>query len=210
MVPTPQIYSYNRNHKSEIQAICADTHCALTQENTFLFSFPFFFFFCLAAHYIILHIFCRRSRSVSSQLWQESFSSDIFEEARNGTKSLQQKIITTETTFCWTLVFLKSYIFWDITLRSPLKVDWRFEWTHRLYLQGRRINQARNQREAGSKQRFTLAYSSTLKIEAICSFETFVHFQRTTRSYIPEDRNVHSHRCENVELYILFYRPLPQ
>jgi hypothetical protein len=31
------------------------------------------------------------------------------------------------------------------------------------------------------------AYSSTMKMEAICSFETSVDFQRTTRRYIPED-----------------------
>jgi hypothetical protein len=31
------------------------------------------------------------------------------------------------------------------------------------------------------------AYSSTLKMEAICSSETLVDFQRTTWRYIPED-----------------------
>jgi hypothetical protein len=31
------------------------------------------------------------------------------------------------------------------------------------------------------------AYSSTLKMEAICSSETSVYFQRTTRRYMPED-----------------------
>jgi hypothetical protein len=41
----------------------------------------------------------------------------------------------------------------DITPCSPLKVNRRFGGTYRLYLLGRRINQARNQREAGSKQR---------------------------------------------------------
>jgi hypothetical protein len=33
-----------------------------------------------------------------------------------------------------------------------------------------------------------LAYFSTLKIEATCSSETSVEFQRTTRRYIPENR----------------------
>jgi hypothetical protein len=32
-----------------------------------------------------------------------------------------------------------------------------------------------------------LAYSSTLKMEATCSSETSVDFQRTTHHYIPED-----------------------
>jgi hypothetical protein len=31
------------------------------------------------------------------------------------------------------------------------------------------------------------AYASTLNMEAICSSETSVDFQRTTRRYIPED-----------------------
>jgi hypothetical protein len=35
------------------------------------------------------------------------------------------------------------------------------------------------------------AYSSTLKIEAICSSETPVDFERTTQRCIPEDRTLH-------------------
>jgi hypothetical protein len=35
------------------------------------------------------------------------------------------------------------------------------------------------------------AYSSTLKMEAICSSETSVDFQRATRRYIPEDSTLH-------------------
>jgi hypothetical protein len=35
-----------------------------------------------------------------------------------------------------------------------------------------------------------LAYSSTLKVETICSSETSVDFHRTRRCYIPEDRNL--------------------
>jgi hypothetical protein len=41
------------------------------------------------------------------------------------------------------------------------------------------------------------AYSA-LKLEAICSSEMSVDFQRATRRYIPEDRTSHSHRCENL------------
>jgi hypothetical protein len=51
-----------------------------------------------------------------------------------------------------TAVVMKSSIFWDITPCSPLKVNRRFGWTCHLHLQGRRISQARNQREARSKQ----------------------------------------------------------
>jgi hypothetical protein len=42
------------------------------------------------------------------------------------------------------------------------------------------------------------AYFSTLKMEALCSPETSVDFQRTTRRYIPEDSTLHNHRCENL------------
>jgi hypothetical protein len=45
------------------------------------------------------------------------------------------------------------------------------------------------------------AYSSDLKMEATCSFETSVGFQRTTRRDIPEDRNLH-------ELFVCFSKTL--
>jgi hypothetical protein len=35
-------------------------------------------------------------------------------------------------------------------------------------------------------------------MEATCSFEASVDFQRTTRRYKPEDRNLHNHRCDNL------------
>jgi hypothetical protein len=44
-----------------------------------------------------------------------------------------------------------------------------------------------------------------LKMEATCSHETSVDFQRTTRSYIPEDWNLHNHRCENLKSYHFKY-----
>jgi hypothetical protein len=71
-------------------------------------------------------------------------------------------------------VVTKNSIFCDITPCSPLKVNRSFGRNSRLHLQGRRINQARDQREEGSKQRACyllswLAYSSTLKMEVTCS-----------------------------------------
>jgi hypothetical protein len=36
-------------------------------------------------------------------------------------------------------------------------------------------------------------------MEAICSSETSVDFQRTTQRYIPEDITLHNHRCENLK-----------
>jgi hypothetical protein len=40
---------------------------------------------------------------------------------------------------------------WDITPCSPVKLNRRFRGTCGLHLQGRRVSQARNQRETGSK-----------------------------------------------------------
>jgi hypothetical protein len=38
-------------------------------------------------------------------------------------------------------------------------------------------------------------------MEAVCSSESSVHFQWTTRRYIPEDNNPRNHRCENLKSY---------
>jgi hypothetical protein len=42
---------------------------------------------------------------------------------------------------------------------------------------------------------------ATLKMEATCSSETLVDFQRTIRRCIPKDRTLHNHRCENLRPY---------
>jgi hypothetical protein len=44
---------------------------------------------------------------------------------------------------------------------------------------------------------------SSLKMEAICSSETSVDTQRTTRRYIPEDGTLYNHRCKNLKYYNL-------
>jgi hypothetical protein len=69
---------------------------------------------------------------------------------------------------------MKSSTFWDITPCSPLKVNQRFGGTYRS------------------------AYSSTLKMEAICSSETFAEFQWSTRRYFPEDSTLQELNCSNV------------
>jgi hypothetical protein len=46
-----------------------------------------------------------------------------------------------------------------------------------------------------------LACSSALNIEATCSSETSVDFQRTTCCYVPKNRTVYNHRCENLKFY---------
>jgi hypothetical protein len=48
---------------------------------------------------------------------------------------------------------------------------------------------------------FAEPISSTVKMEAICSSETSVETQRTTRRHIPEDDTLHNHRCEHLKSY---------
>jgi hypothetical protein len=102
---------------------------------------------------------------------------------------------------------LRSSVFWDITLCSPLKVNRRFGGTYRLHLQGRGISRARNQRESRRK-------AETLKMEVTCSSETSVDFQRTTQRYIAEYRTLHNHSSENLTscicLFIYISSPVPQ
>jgi hypothetical protein len=46
------------------------------------------------------------------------------------------------------VVVMKSTIFWDITLCSPLKINPRFEGTYLLHLKSLKISQARCQHES--------------------------------------------------------------
>jgi hypothetical protein len=86
-----------------------------------------------------------------------------------------------------TPVVMKRSAYWDITPCSPLKVIRRLRnmvGTCRLHLQGRRIRQARNQHEAGSKQS---------PAEATCSSETSTDFLRPTWRYITKRQNFFRH-----------------
>jgi hypothetical protein len=53
-----------------------------------------------------------------------------------------------------TTVVAEGSISWDITPCSPLKFNPHFEEIYQLCLQGRRISEARNRHETGSKQSF--------------------------------------------------------
>jgi hypothetical protein len=44
-----------------------------------------------------------------------------------------------------------------------------------------------------------LAYSSILKMEAVCSSEMSIYVYRTTQRYIPEDSILHSHHPKNLK-----------
>jgi hypothetical protein len=85
---------------------------------------------------------------------------------------------------------------------SPLKVNRRFGGICRFHLQCLTLKKKESRLlQAVLATYFSLiyclAFSFTLKTEAICSSETYVNFQRTTRNYIPEDNALHNHRCEN-------------
>jgi hypothetical protein len=83
-----------------------------------------------------------------------------------------------------TAVIMKTYFFWSITPRSPLKVNRRFRGTCRLHLRVRRISQEKtNVKQLSSR-------ASTLKMEATCSSKTSIDIQRTTRRYIGEERTL--------------------
>jgi hypothetical protein len=105
--------------------------------------------------------------------------------------------------------YRKYYRILRYNVFSSSKVNRRFRGIHHLYLQSRRINRARNQRENSAwlclSPAFKLVscsvYSSTMKMEAIRSSETLVDFQRTTQRYIPGDSNFHNYRCENLKSY---------
>lgn len=83
----------------------------------------------------------------------------------------------------------KRSVLWDIMVCSPLKVNQHFRGTLHLHLYGPRINQARKQHEAGSKQ----------------ISETFVGFQQITQFYIPQDWPLHNDHFENLKSYIVQY-----
>jgi hypothetical protein len=106
----------------------------------------------------------------------------------------------------------------DMTPWRRFKFNWRFGRTFRLHLQ---IEQ-QAKHEAGSKPLLAtcfllvsccacyLLHVSFLfglpfdpEDEVICSSGTSAYFQRTTWRYIPEDRTLHSHHCENLKSYIL-------
>jgi hypothetical protein len=102
-------------------------------------------------------------------------------------------------------LLVKNSIFWDIRPFSLLNVNRPFGRICRVHLQRRRISQTKNLLLDTCLMLVScIAYSSTLKMEAMCSSETSGYFQRTTHRYIPENRTLHNHSCENLKFYIKF------
>jgi hypothetical protein len=102
----------------------------------------------------------------------------------------------------------KSYIFWDITPCSPVKVNRLFRGpVASIFRVEASDKQENSTKQAPSRALFAawfmlvscFAYSSTLKVEVICSYEIPVDFHRATWRYISEKGNFHSHRYENLK-----------
>jgi hypothetical protein len=52
-----------------------------------------------------------------------------------------------------------------------------------------------------AEQETSVKQAASKALLAACSSETSVDFHRTTRRYIPEDRTLHKHGCENLKSY---------
>jgi hypothetical protein len=89
----------------------------------------------------------------------------------------------------FTAMVMKSIIFWDVTPYSLLRCNRRFGGTYHLHPEGRRNNLF------CLSPAYLLVIAgiipSNLKMEAICSSETSVATQQTTRHHIPEDDTFH-------------------
>jgi hypothetical protein len=114
-----------------------------------------------------------------------------------GNLDVSQPCVSSQPVTGLALPFFYHLLSSNITTCSLLKFNRCFGGTYRLHFQSR-ISLARYQREGrwqAESAAFTLVYFSaysTLKMEAICSSETSVDFQRATRCY---------HRCENLTSY---------
>jgi hypothetical protein len=100
------------------------------------------------------------------------------------------------------IYYMKSTVFWVETLSSSEKGRC-FAEKYRLHIQGQKLSQASTSRSRRKSEPLhrneaqlsacfmlvsCLACSSTLKMAAICSWQTPVEFHRTTRRYNPQYR----------------------
>jgi hypothetical protein len=68
----------------------------------------------------------------------------------------------------------------------------------------------RFKRKTSKKPSWSRQQACSAEEGAIFSTKTLVDFCRTTWHYIPEDRNLHNHQCENLKLYTSCSLPPPQ
>jgi hypothetical protein len=108
-----------------------------------------------------------------------------------------------------TAVVMENSIFWNITLRSPLKVNLRFGGTCRLHLQGLRISQARSQRDAGRRLNIITLRSSLTFGTTCLPFSILIHlFIRLMCSYGFRDQV--QFRTPKAHTYLLHLSPISE
>jgi hypothetical protein len=98
-----------------------------------------------------------------------------------------------------TLKLLKNAVFRDVT-PCISSCEQMFRRNYCLHLQGIKICEPGTSVSRWLQADSSLADFYTLKMEAICSSETSVH-TKFTRSHIPEDGILRSHRRENLKSY---------
>jgi hypothetical protein len=93
---------------------------------------------------------------------------------------------------------------WDITRCSPLKITPRFGGTYYFCLQGRSVNQTRNQYKSSA----CLLHAGFLAWVILrrdgrgdIFLRNVVWLQRSTQRYIPEDTTLYNDRCEYPKSY---------
>jgi hypothetical protein len=108
-----------------------------------------------------------------------------------------------QVTIAWNSKFSQRSLWrfpsWDITTCSPVKVNRTFVVKYRLHVRSWRVSQARNQYESRSMYssaccllRADFLFDVFFNPEDWCSIllQNSVHFHRTTRCYISEDRTL--------------------
>jgi hypothetical protein len=122
----------------------------------------------------------------------------------NKTKASRLKRTNRTYTLPLFSVCLKNYIFWDITLCSPLSVNRRFGGTYRLHLQGRRnkFSEKPVWKQVASRVGFLLGLSFPEDGGDMFRRNIDWHLTDYTWRYIPEDGTLHNHGCENLKSYI--------
>jgi hypothetical protein len=91
---------------------------------------------------------------------------------------------TQKTVILTSWYLFKRSVVWDVTPYCPLKISGHFAET-RLLMQGRKISEAKNQREAGNEQADSCWYIQSLKMDAEFSSETSDDFHQGTQYYVP-------------------------
>jgi hypothetical protein len=161
---------------------------------------------CSILFYNRRYVFSTPTASLNNKLRKNKyihFSFPIFARSIAG-------IVGSNPTEAWIFVYVYSVF----VLGSGLAIGWSLIQGGLPTVRGRNQSESRWQAEPCFPPACTLvsclAYSSTLKMEAICSSETSVDFQRTTWRYIPEDRTLHMYNLFWLTFKTLYNKNIPE